>query len=119
MGGVGGYRHRVAVEGPGAAIPDGDGGYYEGWAPLDPPEWDCLISQASTHMRDLERLVGASAVLSQATHVVRGNYHAAITTKARLQFQDAGRQRTLNVVYVANRDERNEETDLICAEVVE
>jgi SPP1 family predicted phage head-tail adaptor len=112
MGGVGGYRHRVAVEAPGTPVPDPDGGYTEGWEPLDPPDWDCAITRATA--ADLERL-SAGTVLSQATHVVKGNYHAGITTETRLTFDG----RVFNVLSVVDRDERHEETDLVCGEVVE
>jgi head-tail adaptor len=116
MGGIGAYRQRVSVEGPEVPVPDGDGGYTEGWGPLDPADWDCAIAQASA--RDLER-IGAGTVLSQATHLVKGNYHAGLTTKARLRFIDKGVTRTLNIVHVVNRDERDEESHVLCAEVVE
>lgn len=108
---IGQYRHVVALDAPGTPIPDGDGGYTEGWSPLDPPVWDCAITAATA--RDLETL-GAGTVLAQASHVVRGRYHGGITTETRLTFEG----RTLNVIYVANRDERSIETHLICAEVV-
>jgi SPP1 family predicted phage head-tail adaptor len=108
---IGQYRHRVTLGNPGDPVPDGDGGYTETFAPLDPAEWDCSIQAAST--RDLES-IGAGTVLAQATHLVKGRYHAGITTESQLTFNG----RTLNVVYVTNRDERNIETILVCAEVV-
>lgn len=108
---IGQYRHRVTLEGPGAAVPDGEGGWTEGFGPLDPPVWDCSIQPASA--RDLES-IGAGTVLSQATHVIKGRYHAGITTQSRLLFES----RTFNVVYLANRDERDIESNLVCAEVI-
>lgn len=109
---IGSYRHRVTVEGPGDPVPDGDGGYTEGYGPLDPGTWDCSIAPATT--KDLEQVAGGT-VISQATHIVKGRYHRGLTTRARLVFKG----RVLNVVHVANREERDIESILICAEVVE
>jgi head-tail adaptor len=109
---IGSFRHRVSLAAPGPPIPDGDGGYTEGWAPLDPATWDCSIAPATA--RDLET-IGGGTVLAQATHTVRGRFHPGITTETRLTFDG----RTLNVVALANRDERRIELDLICAEVIE
>jgi SPP1 family predicted phage head-tail adaptor len=111
MAGIGSFRHLVVLEEPGPVTPDADGGYTDSWTPLDPTVWACSIAPVTA--RDLEAL-GAGSVLAQATHVVKGRYHPGITTQARLTFDN----RTLNVVYVANRDERDIETDLVCAEVV-
>lgn len=109
-------RYRAHVEGPGASTPDPDGGFIETFGPLVPPTWDCYIKPAST--RDLES-IGAGTVLSQATHIVKGRYHRGITTKSRVLVEIDGVVRTLNVVFVGNRDMRNLETELVCAEVVE
>jgi head-tail adaptor len=111
MPALGQYRHRVALAAPGEPVPDPDGGYAETFTPLDPPEWDCSIQQASA--RTLEAL-GAGSLVAQATHLVRGRYHPGITTQTRITFG----ARALNVLYVANRDERNIETDLVCSELV-
>src|SRR5262245_4153197 len=92
-GSVGSYRTRVAVEAPGAPVPDPDGGYTEGWAPLVPPDWECAIRQAT--QRDLES-IGAGTVLAQAQYLVEGNYHRGMTTKARLRWTDEGRERVLS-----------------------
>jgi head-tail adaptor len=111
MPGLGQYRHVVTLENPGDPAPDGDGGYIETFAPLDPAQWDCAIVAAST--RALEALA-AGTVLAQATHLVTGPYHPGITIETRLTFEG----RRLNVIYVANREERNIETQCICAEVL-
>jgi head-tail adaptor len=112
MTAVGTYRHRVTLTNPGSPTPDPDGGWSETPVPLIPPEWDCSIQQASA--RTLES-IGAGSVLAQATHLVRGRFHPGITTQTRLA---VGGGRVFSVLYVANRDERNIETDLVCAEVV-
>jgi SPP1 family predicted phage head-tail adaptor len=112
MPAIGTYRHVVTLEEPTGPIDDGGGGWTEGYGPLTPSTWHCSIAPATA--RDLEN-IGAGTVLAQATHVVKGRYHAGITTKTRLLFKG----RTLNVVFVANVDERSIETDLVCAEMIE
>jgi SPP1 family predicted phage head-tail adaptor len=107
---IGAYRHRVTLEQPGDPVPDGEGGYTETFAPLDPPTWDCSI-QAAT-LRDLERQI-AGTIQASATHLVRGRYHPGITTETRILFE--GRQ--LAVQSVQNVEERDLETVLVCGEI--
>lgn len=117
---VGEYRHLVHLDAPGDPVPDGDGGYTEGFAPLTPPMWYCAIAPANA--RDLER-IAAGAVVSQASHLVRGPFHQGITTETRITFTDTAytppRDRVLNVIAVTNREEREIVSELICAEVIE
>lgn len=108
---IGHYRHTVTVESPTAGLPDAAGGWTETWTPLDPPTWDCAIQAAS--VRDLES-IGANTVMAQATHLIRGRYHAGLTTQARLVFDG----RIFHIVYLNNRDERQLETILVCAEII-
>jgi len=115
----GALRHRITLENPGAAVPDGDGGFTQTpWQPLFPsPVW---ASIAPASARDLERVgagterVGAGTVLSSATHIVTMRYHSGVTTKTRITFHG----RTFNVTGVANPDERNIETIALAMEVV-
>ena len=111
MPAIGTYRHAVTLDEPGEPIPDPDGGWLETYTPLTPPTWHCSIEQAAA--RTLES-IGAGSLVAQATHVVRGRYHAGITTHTRVTFKG----RILNVLYVANVDERDLDTALVCAEVV-
>ena len=111
MAATGQYRHLVTLEEPGPVVPDADGGYTEGTQELDPAVWACSIQPATA--KDLEA-IGAGTVLAQATHIVKGRYHPGITTQAWLSFKG----RRLNVVFVANRDERSIESTLACSEVV-
>jgi len=111
MPAIGTYRHRVTLEAPGDPVPDPDGGFSEVFTPLVPATWDCSIQQPGA--RTLEA-IGAGSVVSQATHVLKGRYHPGITTQTRVTFEG----RILSVLFVANRDERGIETDLVCAEVV-
>ena len=111
MPAIGLARHRVTLDEPGDPIPDPDGGWIETYTPLNPADWDCSIAQAAA--RTLES-IGAGSLVAQATHVVRGRYHAGITTRTRVTFHG----RILSVIYVANIDERDLESALVCAEVV-
>lgn len=111
MPSLGALRYVVTLGNPGDPVPDPDGGYTETFTPLDPPTWACSIQQAAA--RTLEAL-GAGSVVAQATHVLRGRYHPGITTQTRITF--AGR--IFSVIYVANRDERGIETDVVAAEIV-
>jgi len=111
MTAIGQARHVVTLENPGTPVPDGDGGYTEGWAPLDPASWDCAIQAANA--RALESLA-AGTVIAQASHIVTGRYHPGITIETRLTFNG----RRMNVIYVANRDERGIDSVLLCSEVI-
>lgn len=108
----GARRHLVQIAVPGPSVPDGDGGFTESWQPLDPPAWNCAIHPATA--RDLERVAGGTQI-SQATHIVTGDWRSDVTTKARLDVNG----RYFNVVHVTNRDERGIELELLCAEVVD
>lgn len=108
--GIGVYRHRIGLSNPGAAIPDGYGGYTEGWTPLDPPQVDASIQSASA--TDLERLTGGT-VLTTATHLVRTRFHPQITTATRITFG----ARTFDVQSAQNVDERDVALLLICVEL--
>jgi len=108
---IGAYRHVVTPQNPGAAVPDGDGGFTQAWTNLDPVEWHVSIEPATA--RDLER-VAAGTVTSTASHIVTGRYHAGVTTKTHLLFGT----RILTVTGVQNPEERNITTIAICEEVV-
>lgn len=103
--------HRVTLQNPGPAIPDGDGGYTQLWADLVPPALNVSIAPATA--RDLERAT-AGTVLSTASHIVRGPFHPQVTTKTRLLFNG----RIFNVVGDQNLEERSGEMVLVCVEVV-
>jgi len=103
--------HRVTLQNPGPAVPDGDGGFTQTWTDLVPPALYVKIAPATA--REVERLA-AGTVLATATHIVTGPYHAGVTTKTRIVFNG----RVFSVTGVANPDERNVETIAICAEVV-
>jgi len=108
---TGTLRHLVTLEAPSATAMSGDASYTQTWAPLDPATWHCAITPATSGAQ--ERL-GAGTTSSQATHILTGRHHPGITTQTRVHFEG----RTLHVLFVGNRDERDIQTDLVCAEVV-
>lgn len=109
-------RHRVTLQGPGVSVPDGDGGYTNAWADLNPPTMQAAIEPATA--RALERLA-AGTTTTTASHLVRLPYHAQITTQTRVLFHDFhGAAHTLNVDSVINVDQRDRELALVCTELV-
>ena len=107
--------HRVTVQQPGAPIPDGDGGYTEGWVDAAPSTWQVAIAPATA--RELETAAAASGqatTLTAASHLVTGSYRGDITTQSRLLFGT----RLFQVSSVRNPDERNRELVLACTELV-
>jgi len=107
---IGSYRLLVTVQVPGTPTPDGDGGYVDTWVDGDPPTWAVSIEPAT---RATGETLIAGTVLATPTHLVRGRYHASVTTHARLCFET----RVFNVLTVRNQDERNRTLELVCAEV--
>lgn len=103
--------HRVTLQNPGPAVPDGEGGTVQSWTDLTPPALSVKIAEAST--ANLER-VTTGTVLATATHVITGPYHPQVTTQTRILFQG----RSFSVTGVSNPGERNVEMILVCKEVV-
>jgi SPP1 family predicted phage head-tail adaptor len=103
--------HRVLLQNPGPAVPDGDGGYTQSWTDLVPPALSGRIAPPTA--RDLEML-GAGTVTSAITHVISGPFHHDVTTKTRLLFNG----RIFHVVSVANVEERRAEMVLLATELV-
>jgi head-tail adaptor len=109
-------RILLSLDAPGPAVPDGDGGYTQGWAPLDPPTANADVRPASA--RDLEGVISGT-VQSTATHLITLPFHPGITTTTRVQWTDAAdRPHTANVTAVVNVDERCIELVLGATEVV-
>lgn len=82
---IGDLRQTAKLFGPGAVVPDGDGGYTQEPVPLTPPEWRCSIAKASA--RASERRFAAT-VTSQATHIFSGRYHPGVTVQTTLTWID-------------------------------
>lgn len=104
--------HRVTLQNPGPAVPNGDGGYTQSWIDLVPPALWMEIKPATA--RDLER-VAAGTVLSTATSVITGPFHPQVTTTTRLLFNG----REFHVTGDQNIEERGGEMVLVCVEVVQ
>jgi head-tail adaptor len=95
---------RVTLDAPGPPVPDGDGGYTQDYAPLDPPALFAKVEPATAH--SLERLT-AGTITTTITHVLTLPFHPTITTATRVQWtDDARRPHTANVTAVNNVDER-------------
>jgi head-tail adaptor len=113
---IGERVRRVTFDVPGKPVPDGDGGYTQGYTPLDPPQLFAKVEPATD--RDIERLA-AGTTLSTATHLITLPFHPQITTQTRVQWtDDANRPHTANVTAVINVDERCHTLVLGAAEVV-
>ena len=104
-------RHLVTLQGPGTLVPDGDGGYTQVRANLDPPTAYAEIKPATA--RDLERTI-ANVVQSKASHIVTIDYHPGVTTETTLLFGT----RVFQVAGVQNPEERNVDLVLACEELV-
>lgn len=109
------HRHkRVTLSVPGVPVPDGDGGYTQGSAPLDPPQMWAHVAPVSK--ADLETIAGGT-VLGTATHLVVLPYHPGVDLQTVLTVEDYPKPaRTFKVVYMGNPDERDARLELICAE---
>jgi head-tail adaptor len=109
---IGTHRHKVLVQNPtGAPVPDGDGGYTQGFLNAVPATWYCSIVPATS--RDLER-VAVGTIIATASHVLIGRYHPSITVNTRLVFEG----RVFQVTGVSNPEERRIETIAICVELI-
>jgi len=97
-------------------VPDGDGGYTEAFAPLDPPQLFAKIEPAT--VISMERFASGT-VAATATHVVTMPFHPTVTLQTRVQWtDDANRLHTANVTALANVDERCHTLLLAIAEQV-
>jgi head-tail adaptor len=104
---VGERAHRVALENPGASVPDGDGGYIDGWTPLG-VAWG-RVAPASA--QDVERVV-AGTVTALLPYIVTVRYLAGVSTLTRITYH----ARYFAVLGVRNVDERNIRLEIICEE---
>lgn len=101
----------VTLENPGAAIPDGAGGFTETWAPLSPPTmWVHLDALTSG---DMERMT-SDTIVAMGTHVVSLQYHPQVTVQTRIRYE----ARTFQVVGLRDPDEAHRELILVAAEAL-
>jgi SPP1 family predicted phage head-tail adaptor len=103
-------QKRITFQNPGAAVPDGDGGFTQSWTDLPPPAF-ANVSPAT--VASLEH-AAAGTILSTATHIVTVPYRGGVSTKTRILVDG----RVLNVTSVQDPDERHVDLVLVCAEVV-
>ena len=114
MSSAGRRDKRVLLENPGAQVPDGEGGWTEGWAPLTPPQMYVHLAPAT--QSDLER-VASGTVISSATHVISLPYHPGVTIETRLRYTEPGRaERLFAVTALRNPDEADRELVLVAEE---
>jgi head-tail joining protein len=114
---IGDLRQVAQLWTPAAAVPDGDGGYTQTYAPLDPAEWRCAIEVAS--VRAAERHFAAT-VTAHASYILSGRYHPGITTQTRIVWVDrSGETHTANVLDVDDTEGAGVETVALVSEVVD
>lgn len=109
---IGNYRHLVSLANPGALVPDGDGGWTEGYAPLAPPTMWAHIDPATA--ADMETNT-AGTVISMSTHIIRMAFHPGVTTKTRITWGE----HVYEVTGTRNPELRERELVLVCEEIVE
>lgn len=115
-------RHRLTLENPGGAVPDGGGGYTEAWTSLSPSQMWASIVPATA--KDLERVV-ANTVQSTASHIITMRFHDGLTMKTRLTKGPrnadgtlASGSREFRVTGIQNPEEQDEQLILACVETV-
>lgn len=108
---IGQNRNLVTLEEPIATTMDGAGGYVDTWGPLDPATWYCAVEDATASA--MER-AGFGTAFGQATHILTGRYHPGLSTNARVHFGS----RAFSVLSAGNRNERNMQSVILCAELV-
>jgi head-tail adaptor len=109
----GDYIHRIRFEQPGQPIPDGDGGYTQGWTPLEPQTWFASIRPATA--RDLE-IETAGTITASATHIIESDFHPGVTIHTRVVKLDNGR--IFQVAGLANHADRDVTMSLFCQETL-
>lgn len=95
----------VFFEEPSAPVRDHEGGYSEGWTPLNPPTWYVRVRAAT--VRDQESVI-AGTVVTHLTVMVHGRYHPGVTTKTRMTFKG----QVYQVTSVVNVDGQDTEMNL-------
>ena len=107
---------KITLDTPSANVPDGMGGYTEGWLPLAPATAWARINPATS--ADMER-AAAGTTLDTASHVIEMLYHRQITTHTRIQYRDPDKGlRTFQVSSVRCPDEARRELVIVATEIV-
>jgi head-tail adaptor len=103
--------HRILLRNPSPPIPDGVGGFWYDWLPLNPEEVDAAIAVAPS--RNLER-DPANTVLASNTYQVTIDFHPEVTTKTRIWWERG----QFNVTGVRDVDLGGVTMELTCEDVV-
>ena len=114
---IGRLRQVAQIWNPGAPQADGEGDFGQTYVAADPPVWRCAIEAAS--VRASERHF-PGAVLSQASHILTGRFHPAITTLTRIVWVDRyGETHTANVLDTDDSEGAGVETVALVSEIVD
>jgi hypothetical protein len=121
--GVGARLDLVALEGPATATPDGEGGYVQSFAPLDPATVWAEVKQGPPGDQNQQIAVGVGGdrgtVNAAAAFTMRLPFHPTVNTYTRVSWSDrAGRARRGAVLGVTS-DPACRETILVIEEVIE
>jgi head-tail adaptor len=111
MATAGSRDHRIVLKNPSPPIPDGVGGFWYDWIPLNPPEVDAEIRVAAAH--GLERDQSQTTLASTAI-LVTMDYHPEVTTHTRIWWERG----EFNVTGVRDVDLRGVTHELTCEAVV-
>src|SRR4249919_2249482 len=90
--------HRVTLENPGAAVPDGDGGYTQGWVEIATG----FASVVPASAQDLERVIAGTVTSMVAPVLITLPWIPGVSTQTRVQYHG----RTFAVMGFRNVDER-------------
>jgi len=100
--------HKLTIENPGGQVPDGEGGYTEGWDVLVDDVRGRLAPASKT---DLEKVI-AGTVTAIMPYLAVVPYVAGVTTRSRLLYHG----REFAVLGWRNVDERNIRLEIVCEE---
>jgi SPP1 family predicted phage head-tail adaptor len=110
----GSLRHRVTLGNPGAAVPNGKGGYTQTYTAFG-TRLPAAVEPAS--VRSLERIM-ANTTVAMATHVVTIRYLDGVTMQTRVTFHDGNVDRQLYVCGIQDPELRHETLALACNETM-
>jgi head-tail adaptor len=100
--------HKLTIENPGGQVPDGEGGYTEGWETLVDTLWGRLAPASKT---DLEKVI-AGTVTAVMPYLAVVPYVAGVTTRSRILYHG----REFAILGWRNVDERNIRLEIVCEE---
>lgn len=107
--------HRVTLQNPGPAAPDGDGGYTQVYADCVPPQMQVRIQPLGPG--DVERAI-VGTVAANATHLITMPFHPQLTMETRLIYVSRFGTQVFSVLGGADTDLRHVELRLYCSELV-